>query len=139
MKTFIQQNRKLIVHEPRVTPALTSLLDGNDDFVVMMPAYLELDISEALKIAEELVELGCKEVCFAGTVASKWEDELDRVVECKGRTDVVTTSFLDEAEAAEYFLFAANGARSNLLLALVEGYPQITERLGRLTTSWKEA
>lgn len=123
--------RKLVVDELRVSDELLSLLSAGE-FIAMLPAYSKDEMGAVLNVAEVLFRYGCKELCCIGAYSYEIENELDFLLEHRGLTDVVTTAFTNEHEAAEYFLFAAGGARGTLLIALVGQHETISDELSRL-------
>lgn len=88
-----------------------------------------------LGLASALVELGCRELCCVGAFASEMEDELDVALEDRGDVGVITTSFADEVDAAEYFVLAASGAQEKLLVAVVDSHASL---VGQLMGLWAE-
>lgn len=112
----------------------TSLLEKSE-FVVMLPAYSNEEMIAALDVAAGLIDLHCKEFCCVGASASELEDELDAILEIRGELSAVTTSFSNEIDAAEYFVFAADGARTKILVAMVDGHVGIEGALDRLLMS----
>jgi hypothetical protein len=97
-------------------------------FVALLPAF---DVSERERseiLASLLLQLGCIEICCVGRDAELLHDTLDGMLEERGALDVVTTWHAGEAEAVEYFLFAAGGGAATLL-ALTAEHPALTTLL----------
>lgn len=120
-------SRRILVHGVQFQD-MTSELAGCE-FVTLLPACSSEEVATALRSANALLDHGCKEFCCVGPSSESLEDELDQLVENANRLDVVTTAFTDDAEALEYFLFAAGGGRISVLLALVADHAWLLRRL----------
>jgi len=118
--------------------SIAAFVSGRE-FAVLLPVDSDSAKEIALRCGRRFVELGCKEFCCVGSLAADTEDELDCLLEDEGRTDIVTTSFDHEEDAAEYFLFAAGGATFHRLVAMVEGRADLSARLTLLLdTPWSQ-
>jgi hypothetical protein len=100
-------------------------------FVTLFPAYTPEESNEAVERSALLMQLGCKEFCCAGPGADLLHDRLDALLEDAGELEVVTTAILDEEEACEYFVLAADGGEAKALLALVSDHPALEGLLRR--------
>lgn len=100
--------------------------------MALFPAYSLGEIKLACGKARSLIIAGCKEVCCIGPLAEQLEDEIDEIIESMERFEVATTSFIDETEGFEYFIFAANGGASQLLVAFLEGDREAEESLKKI-------
>lgn len=105
-----------------------------DSFISLLPAYSDAEVDRAYAFAIAAADFGCKEICCVGTLASELEDKLDDLFEGQGMIDVLTTSFVDETEGSEYFVFAADSARTKKMVAAIEGHPEFVTRLVRVLT-----
>jgi hypothetical protein len=103
-----------------------------EGFVSLIPAYSEGEFDRVCAFAIAMAGFGCKEVCCIGPFASELEDKLDDLLEGQGMIGVLTTSFVDEVEGSDYFVFAADGARAKKMVAVVEEHPELIPRLVRV-------
>jgi len=91
-------------------------INFSSEFVVLVPIFFQEDINEAIKIISPLLGKGCKEVCCVGLESEIFHDLLDDIIEDSSFFDVVTTWHKDVIEGCEYFLFAAGGQKTELLV-----------------------
>jgi hypothetical protein len=89
-------------------------------FAVLVAANDKVEGVNVKNVAGTLIDQGCVEFCCAGAEAEWLHDELDNVIEDKGTLGVVTTWDESEAEACEYFLFAAGGGQVELLAIVLD-------------------
>jgi hypothetical protein len=128
---FLQNNRKVIYC------CLDNATSTNiaSPFAVLVPAYSQAECGQIEAMVGILVDMGCIEFSCVGTEGERLHDALDWVIEDNGALDVVTTWHTNEAEACEYFLFAAGGVAPNLL-AMVSDHPALEfclEKIARAT------
>lgn len=93
-------------------------------FAALVPAFDAEEQQKVETLVGTLLDLGCIELCCVGPQAEQLHDTLDEIVEAKGALDVVTTWHVDDADACEYFLFAAGG-KPPTLLALISSHPEL--------------
>lgn len=99
-------------------------------YALLLLANETSEIEGALTFALVVAGAGCKEICCMGYVSAELEDALDAALELQGRLDVVTTSFSEEDEALDYFLFAAGGAESGMdLVAVIDDHVSLKRSL----------
>lgn len=97
-------------------------------FAVLVVANDQEDLNEILGIANNLLELGSKEICCVGLIAECLHDQLDLLIENAELLDVVTTWHENAVEGCEYFLFGAGG-QSLVLYGLISGHPEILDAM----------
>lgn len=126
-------NRRIFLTGPgRTDPALELAL-RHRKFALMLPAFTTFDLSSALVPLVPMTIAGCVEVCCIGPLSALLENSLDSALEDAGHLDVATTSFCDENEGLNYFLFAAGGARDDLdLVAAVAAHGDLQAALTSL-------
>lgn len=95
---------------------------GGRRYALLLSASGKLEVASSLQVALHAVSAGCSEVCCTGSLSGELEDALDAALESQGRLGVVTTSFSQDSDALEYFLFAASGAdpEMDLVAAIAE-------------------
>lgn len=128
MRDVIQfMSREVIIQKLNSKTIKDDLPSGA--FVTLLPAYSSQDVTNALLAAKIIINFNCKQLCCVGPQSEVLHDELDFLVEDENKLDVVTTAFTNEAEACEYFLFAADAGQTKYLLALVAEHFSILEEL----------
>jgi hypothetical protein len=105
-------------------------------FPAMLPAYSVAEMASSMRCGQKLLASNCKEFICVGPYSDELHDLLDDLLEDLLEIQVVTTSFVDEGEAAEYLIFGADGAESELLVGLVAEHPnlvgELLERIGTI-------
>lgn len=110
-------------------PIPARLLASN--FILLLPAYGELDISNSLAAARSSLSSNCKEYCCVGPFAAKLEDKIDWFLEDAG-CFIATSSSSDAVEACEYFLFGSDGGVAPNLIAAVSNHPELVDILRKI-------
>lgn len=131
MKTMNHHERSLAICDLDCIGKIASFVQ-EEAFVVLLPAYTKGEMEAAIGLAEGIISPNCRELCCVGVLANDMEDALDAVIETRSETNTSTTSFDDEAEALEYFLFAADGARAKRMVAAVSDHAGLREQLIQL-------
>jgi hypothetical protein len=124
IKRLSSGHRNLIVSS--LTCDIKKLLQS--PFTLLVPAYTEEEQARVILVAADLLPLGCKEICCVGSRAESLHDMLDGLIESSSNLDIVTTWHADVIEAAEYFIFAAGGASTDLV-ALISDHASIAAAL----------
>ena len=120
-------NRNLYIVGCEPIPARVLL----EDFILLLPAYNEIDVSRSLATARSSLRPNCKEYCCAGPFATELEDKIDWFLEDAG-CFITTSSSLDVVEACEYFLFASDGGVAPNLIAVVSNYIELDDILRKI-------
>lgn len=121
--------RVFLIATGRMDPALELAL-RHRKFALMLPASSTSDLSSSLASLAPMTSAGCVEVCCVGPLSARLEDSVDSALEDAGDLDVATTSFCDESEGLQYFLFAAGGARDDVdLVAAIAAHGDLKAAL----------
>jgi len=124
-------SRRILIGSLQLEAEVVSVLH-EAYFLTLLPAYSLSESEAALRVSEDLLKLGCKEFCCVGPYADKLHDEIDAIVEDRDTLEVITTSFVDEADACDYFVFGADAGEAPVLLGLISGHPALERKLREL-------
>jgi hypothetical protein len=103
-------------------------------FAALVPAFNDAERERVEELGVKLVEMGCTEFCCVGPQAEILHDALDSIIEKKEAFHIVTTWHEDEADACEYFLFAA-GTQYQHFFAMIGLHPELLTLLERTALS----
>lgn len=93
-------------------------------FVVLLPAFSQVERQQAEAIVGTLLDMGCVEFCCIGPEAEFLHDSIDGLIEDRQAYSVVTTGHADSVDGCEYFIFAAGGG-AKVLLGLITAHPEL--------------
>lgn len=99
-----QNFEPLIVRTP-ASEALGELL--STPFILLLVSSDDEDRRAVSAATPRLINKHCLEVCCVGENARELEDEVDFLIESDEAFEIVTTSFTDHLEAAEYLATTA--------------------------------
>jgi hypothetical protein len=100
----------------------------NEGYIVLLPAYSQLENIASLSIARSYMSMLCKEFCCVGARATQLEDLIDDALEDIGLY-VPTTAFLSADDACNYFLFASDAGVAHFLFAPIGDHDDLVATL----------
>jgi len=124
----IQDGRTIHIGNPGEDLALVT---SPERFVLFLDDKWVADAGNATKLVDMLILSGCVEICISGNGSERVHDALDLTIEKTGQIHIATSWDEDPRSGAEYFLYAADGRESHLLIALLEQKSPSYEALAR--------
>lgn len=124
----IQEGRTIHIGNPVEDLVLVT---SPERFVLLLDNKWAAEAGNATKLVDMLIHSGCVEVCISGNGSERVHDTLDLAIEKTGQIHIATSWDEDPRSGAEYFLYAADGRESHLLIALLEQKSPCYEALTR--------